>query len=479
MELVSCDVCVVGSGIAGLCAATAAVEAGASVTLVCQGALCSGSSFAGTTWGLGMVGPRSDSDADVQAFVDAVQDPGEHRAADAYVRALGRGFHGALERFRAMGAVIEDVEPAHREDRAYVPCFGTAVQDWHGFHALRSVKPLREQLCKVKVQVIDHCEALSLLSDPASGAVSGILGFTGGGTSATIVAAGATVLATGGAAASLSPTLASPLAKGTGLVLATDEGATCGNLGYGQVMCGIVTKGRPAVFNEKVWGLTTLLKDGRDVFELAGVSPSLAREALEAHSWHGPYSRKRVSHVVEESIAAVGGSCEAVVARPQGEVQPFVATYMDWLEKTHGFTWNAPMPVALFHQASNGGLRCDASGWTRVPGLYAAGEVAPVFAVDRLGGIASSTAMVFGLGAGESAAAWAEDHGSGVRRADSSQGGRGLLFHGPDGSPRPVDAVREMSSNELGALRDAMGSRVRQRAHELVRMAMDEAKSPF
>ena len=115
-----------------------------------------------------------------------------------------------------------------------------------------------------------------------------------------------------------------------------------------------------------------------------------AREALEAHSWHGPYSRQRVSRLVEESVAAVGGTCEAVVDRPEGEVQPFVATYMDWLEETHGLSWGEPMPLALFHQASNGGVRCDVDGWTRVPGLYAAGEVAPVFAVDRLGGIASA-----------------------------------------------------------------------------------------
>ncbi|MEY8436497.1 FAD-binding protein [Atopobiaceae bacterium 24-176] len=474
MELVSCDVCVVGSGIAGLCAATAAAESGASVSLVCQGALCSGSSFAGTTWGLGMVGPRSGSEKDVQAFVDAVQEPGEHRASDAYVRALARGFHGALERFRAMGAVIEDVEPSHREDRAYVPCFGTVVQDWHGFHALQSVKPLKEKLCKAGIKVTDHCETLSLLLDPVSGAVSGILGFADGGASATLVAAGATVLATGGAAASLSPTLASPLAKGAGLVLACDRGAICSNLGYGQVMVGIFAKGRPAVFNEKVWALTALLKDGRDVFELVGVSPSAAREALEAHSWHGPYSRKRASRLVEESIAAVGGFCEAVVERPRGDVQPFIATYMDWLEKTHGFTWNDPMPVALFHQASNGGLRCNPDGWTRVPGLYAAGEVAPVFAVDRLGGIASSTAMVFGFEAGTSAAVWAKG-----RRSEGAQGAQGLLFQGPDGSLRPVASLQELSQGELAALRDVMGARVREKAHRLVRTAMDEAGSPF
>lgn len=471
MYRISCDVCVVGSGIAGLCAAAAAAEAGASVTLVCQGALCSGSSFAGTTWGLGMVGPRTPAPEDVEAFVRAVQGPGGSKAQDAYVRALGNGFHGALERFRAMGAVIEDVEPGHGDDRSYVPCFGSEVQDWHGFHALASVQGLRNKLCKAEVGVAHHAEVVSLLHDPADGAVAGVLALVGPQASPLVVRAGATVLATGGAAAALSPTLASPLARGTGLVMATDEGATCGNLGYGQVMAGILTKGRPAVFNEKVWGLTRLVKDGRDVFDLAGVSPARAREALEAHSWHGPYSRQRVSRLVEESVAAVGGTCEAVVDCPEGEVQPFVATYMDWLEGTHGLSWGEPMPLALFHQASNGGVRCDVDGWTRVPGLYAAGEVAPVFAVDRLGGIASATAMVFGLAAGGTAARSA---------ASQRQGGRrDLCFRGEDGAPQAVSSLEGLSPDGAAALGEALAGRLRTGAHDLVRAAMDEAGSPF
>lgn len=470
MDRISCDVCVIGSGIAGLCAATAAAEAGASVTLVCQGAVGSGSSFAGTTWGLGMVGPRTPAPDDVEAFVRAVQGPGGSKADDAYVRALGSGFHGALERFRAMGAVIEDVEPGHEGDRAYVPCFGADVQDWHGFHALASVRGLRDKLCKVGVKVVHHAEVASLLHDPADSSVAGALAFVGSDASPLAVAAGATVLATGGAAAALSPTLASPLALGTGLVMAQDEGATCGNLGYGQVMAGIVTKGRPAVFNEKVWGLTRLVKDGEDVFALAGVSPERAREALEAHSWHGPYSRQRVSRLVEESVAAVGGSCEAVVERPEGEVQPFVATYMDWLEETHGLSWGEPMPLALFHQASNGGIRCDADGWTRVPGLYAAGEVAPVFAVDRLGGIASATAMVFGLAAG----------GAAARHAMAHRTERGpLCFRDGDGSARPTGSLEGLSPAGSAVLGVALAKRLRTGARDLVRSAMDEAGSPF
>lgn len=470
MDRISCDVCVIGSGIAGLCAATAAAEAGASVTLVCQGAVCSGSSFAGTTWGLGMVGPRTPAPDDVEAFVRAVQGPGGSKADDAYVRALGSGFHGALKRFRAMGAVIEGVEPGHEGDRAYVPCFGADVQDWHGFHALASVRGLRDKLCKVGVKVVHHAEVASLLHDPADGSVAGALAFVGPDASPLAVAAGASVLATGGAAAALSPTLASPLALGTGLVMAQDEGATCGNLGYGQVMAGIVTKGSPAVFNEKVWGLTRLVKDGEDVFALAGVSPERAREALEAHSWHGPYSRQRVSRLVEESVAAVGGSCEAVVERPEGEVQPFVATYMDWLEETHGLSWGEPMPLALFHQASNGGIRCDADGWTRVPGLYTAGEVAPVFAVDRLGGIASATAMVFGLAAGGAAARHAMEH-----RTERGP----LCFRDGDGSARPTGSLEGLSPAGSAAVGDVLAKRLRTGAHDLVRSAMDEAGSPF
>ncbi len=75
MKLLRCDVCVVGSGIAGISAALAAREAGACVVLVSLGTLGSGASFSGTTWGLGMVGPLSDSTEDKEAFVQGILAP--------------------------------------------------------------------------------------------------------------------------------------------------------------------------------------------------------------------------------------------------------------------------------------------------------------------------------------------------------------------------------------------------------------------
>lgn len=46
----TCDVLVLGSGIAGISAALTAAESGASVILVCKGRLFSGSSFYPGTW---------------------------------------------------------------------------------------------------------------------------------------------------------------------------------------------------------------------------------------------------------------------------------------------------------------------------------------------------------------------------------------------------------------------------------------------
>ena len=69
----TCDVLVLGSGIAGISAALTAAESGASVILVCKGRLFSGSSFYPGTWGLGLVGPADEADeADLISTIEDV-----------------------------------------------------------------------------------------------------------------------------------------------------------------------------------------------------------------------------------------------------------------------------------------------------------------------------------------------------------------------------------------------------------------------
>ncbi|WP_129583227.1 FAD-dependent oxidoreductase, partial [Olsenella phocaeensis] len=74
----SCDVLVVGGGIAGTQAAVAAAKEGARVTLACAGPTFSGSSFAGSTWGVGLVGP--DGADDVDDLARAIRELGQGMA---------------------------------------------------------------------------------------------------------------------------------------------------------------------------------------------------------------------------------------------------------------------------------------------------------------------------------------------------------------------------------------------------------------
>ncbi len=67
----STDVLVIGSGIAGLCAAIEAARTGATVTVASAGKTMSGSSFFPGTWGLGLIGPVDEDDE--QDLIDTIQ----------------------------------------------------------------------------------------------------------------------------------------------------------------------------------------------------------------------------------------------------------------------------------------------------------------------------------------------------------------------------------------------------------------------
>ena len=66
----STDVLVIGSGIAGLCAAIEAARTGATVAIASAGKTMSGSSFFPGTWGLGLIGPVDEDDE--QDLIDTI-----------------------------------------------------------------------------------------------------------------------------------------------------------------------------------------------------------------------------------------------------------------------------------------------------------------------------------------------------------------------------------------------------------------------
>jgi succinate dehydrogenase / fumarate reductase flavoprotein subunit len=115
-------------------------------------------------------------------------------------------------------------------------------------------------------------------------------------------------------------------------------------------------------------------------------------------------------------------------------------------------------PIAHYHM---GGVRVDAAMATRVPGLYAAGEaVGGANGANRLSGNAITEALVFGRRAGESAAAHA---GRGARRAgvaafaaeaDRLRQGRASSGFNPAAM---VEKIQSIMQDDVGPFRSRAG----------------------
>ena len=115
-------------------------------------------------------------------------------------------------------------------------------------------------------------------------------------------------------------------------------------------------------------------------------------------------------------------------------------------------------PIAHYHM---GGVRVDAAMATRVPGLYAAGEaVGGANGANRLSGNAITEALVFGRVAGASAAARA---GRGFRGADAAwfAGEKHRLLEGRDArgfNPAAVlEELQTLMQDDVGAFRTRAG----------------------
>ena len=439
MRTVKSDVIVVGSGLAGISAAVEAARTGARVALLTSGTLCEGSSFSPHTWGLGMVSPldlASERRRDEQSLAFAMEFVGAHQNKPQLVDALMEDASEAISFLASLGATVS--MPDNPDEQAYVPCFDTRVRGWHGFHARDSREALKRAVRAAEgVTIFEHTHALSLVQPGGAGkAICGVLAWRGTGEQDARgmdgrvtrdagellrVEAPAVVLATGG--------LASTFAHSFGgegwlaAAMAYDAGAAFTNLEFLQLMMAFASHPRGAICNEKLWRYASVVdEEGVSVFARAGIAEEGERAALEAHSWHGPFTTARESRLLELAVQAAEAEGYRAYLRLShdflaGEHPEFVDTYLAWLSGL-GCDPEEPAQITLYAHSSNGGIAIDACGATAVPGLFAAGECAGgVHGADRIGGLASVSALVFGRRAGVAAARFARAHRAPVGEA--------------------------------------------------------------
>jgi L-aspartate oxidase len=410
------DVAVIGGGAAGLWTALRAAEHGADACLVSRTPLSQSASF----W--------------AQGGLAAALDPGDSAATHAAdTIAAGRG----LCRPAAVRALAEEAPEAVRELRDRGVAFdidanGELELGLEGGHTRRRIvhaggsqtgheitaKLAAMVAAEPHIAVRERTSALALWSDGAR--CHGLLTDDGA------IAAGATVLATGGAAALWRRTTNPRGAIGAGAVFAAAAGADLADLEFCQFHpTALALPGSPhdgALVTEAVRG------EGATLLDSAGrrFTDELApRDAVTAA-------------ILDRLEAAGGGSVGLDLRRIEPERFPNV---FETLAKAGLDPGAGPIPVAPAAHYTMGGIAVDLEGRSSLPGLYAVGECSctGLHGANRLASNSLSECFVFGSRAARAAL--------GERRA-ANRPARPEWRFGP-----PTEATRDAVWELAGPLR--------------------------
>jgi L-aspartate oxidase len=383
------DVAVVGAGAAGLYVALRAAEQGAVVRLVSRKPLAESASY----WAQGGLAAALEPD-----------DSPERHAADTI--AAGRG----LCRTSAVRALVEEAPGAVRDLIARGVIFdldheGRLALGLEGGHTFRRIVhaggsqtgyELTSKLAKwvdaeERVEVKERTSAVALWSDGER--CHGVI------TDAGAIAAPATILATGGAAALWRRTTNPRGAIGAGPVLASLAGADLADLEFCQ-------------FHPTALALPGSEHDGVLITEaIRGEGAKLLGADGERFT-DELAPRDAVTAAILEKMRGEGTASVDLDLR---EIDParFPNVFAS-LARAGLDPGSRPVPVAPAAHYTMGGIAVDVDGRSSLPGLYAVGECSctGLHGANRLASNSLSECFVFG---GRAAAAAIEEEAAGAR----------------------------------------------------------------
>lgn len=408
----SCDVLVIGGGLAGLCAAITASEQGASVTLVNKGVTGkAGSSpksagILAAAFGHGDLDQRPWPDCATTHAADTMT-VGHGLSDPELVRYICEQAPSAITWLERMGVTF-----SLAQDGGYVQLNAPGNSCPRACSAIGGGKAIIDQLVRQmhgrNITILNQVSAVRLIQE--SGRVTGCH-LHGAAKGPFSLSCGAVVLAAGGATG-LFPTVSGDDANmGAGLMLGISAGAKVGNLEFIEFT--LIYRVREQLL--RIAGLAPFMSRGGRLFNARG------DDLLTVHFPDRPaqqISRAEMLRMVQVEITSGRGPVHL-------DCRHFTAAQWDEFSASQG-------PAILDKIAHAGcdyrterievvpaahsvlaGLVIDQTGATSVSGLFAAGESATgIHGAGRLSGNGLTSCVVMGQSAGRSAAHFAARHPS-------------------------------------------------------------------
>lgn len=416
----ACEVLVIGSGLGGIRAASELASAGRQTIVTSSGPFRSGASFCPWTWGLGMVAPRND--AERQALFDEIGIVGLGLNEAPLTRTLVERLSGEIEWLARQGVALR---PA-TESAGVIPCFGSFRLAWHGFEFPSARKAFERLKTLPALDIMEGFTITDLFR--ASPGDMAALGFDPEGTP-TVITAKAIIIASGGFTSLFSRNFLAEPEAATRAVLEAESvqtstaaigqvplhaaaaglGCRMKNMEFVQFIPAHTEPAARRIFNERAFSRVRFEdSQGRSFF---GDADS---KLLEMRAAHGPFTTRLPDRVLDEALFShwkTSGQPVSVLYPSDIDAEPdtLLRVYFEWFRRR--FPEGMPSKIGIVHyaHACNGGIAIDQRASAGVDGLFACGEVTGgIHGADRIGGLSTGGALVFGAIAGRAAAEYCD-----------------------------------------------------------------------
>jgi fumarate reductase (CoM/CoB) subunit A len=280
------------------------------------------------------------------------------------------------------------------------------------------VRVLKDEIKKLGAEILEDTRVIDLVQDD-NGRVCGVMALSGH--EQVLIGARSVILASGGAGRIFRHNVNPPSLEGDGWSMAYRAGARLVNMEFFQIGPAVFNAPIQFIIHSHMWRLRPRLTNALgEEFLPRYCPPGIApEEVLDLKAMSYPFSVRTDAKYLDIAIfkevtegrgTPSGGiyfdvthvDCETLLSRAPITYQTLLRTGIDLARDR--------VEVGLVVQNFNGGILIDALGFTGVEGLYAAGEVTGgVHGADRPGGNNLLDTQIFGYRAGRAAADWAEN----------------------------------------------------------------------
>lgn len=397
------DVIVIGSGLGGLRSTQELLKNNLKVCMITSKEFCSGASFYPGTWGLGMIGPKDEEDK--KNLLENILKVGCNKSNSKLSSILVDNVNDEIDLLLKEGVNFK----RSIDSDGVVPCFDSNKRRWFGFDFPSAKKVFSKMLEDKNLTVLSKTKVIDIynIKDSSKGVLVEYKD-----KSLDILKSKSIIIASGGYTClfkhNFSLELNSPIVQ----YLAYKNGCELINLEYIQFIPAYIKPMYKTVFNERVFNYITLKdRDGNNILENIKDLNNLLKE----RSTYGPFTTRLKSNIIDKKLFEYykKDNDSAYFEYPKNIEDiddTLIYNYFKWLKDSKK-NINDKIHIAPFAHACNGGLKIDENASTTVNGIFACGEVTGgVNGADRLGGLSTCNALVFGAIAGKNASKYCKTH---------------------------------------------------------------------